>query len=93
MNLLGLIVGGRGFGFRRASGHRRVRRISLSHPAKFIMVDREPGGRRVRPQLLDRFGMKVSVAECTTSIRERLVMNKIKFDEDPKAYQAECGRN
>ena len=77
-----------------AGGWNTVERegISLSHPAKFIMIGSgNPEEGELRPQLLDRFGMKVSVATVyDVDKRTDLVMNKIKFDEDPKAYQAEC---
>ncbi|CAL6315687.1 unnamed protein product [Bathycoccus prasinos] len=58
----------------------------------FIMIGSgNPEEGELRPQLLDRFGMKVSVATVyDIDKRTDLVMNKIKFDEDPKAYQAEC---
>ncbi len=77
-----------------AGGWNTVERegISLSHPAKFIMIGSgNPEEGELRPQLLDRFGMKVTVGTIyDADKRTDLVMNKIKFDEDPKAYEAEC---
>jgi magnesium chelatase subunit I len=77
-----------------AGGWNTVERegISLSHPAKFIMIGSgNPEEGELRPQLLDRFGMKVSV-QTIYDIERRtdLVMNKLAFDQDPKAYEQEC---
>ena len=62
-----------------ASGWNTVERegISLSHPAKFIMIGSgNPEEGELRPQLLDRFGMKVSVATVyDVDKRTDLVLN------------------
>ena len=77
-----------------ASGWNTVERegISLSHPAKFIMIGSgNPEEGELRPQLLDRFGMKVSVGTIyDMEKRADLVMNKLAFDADPEAYEKEC---
>ncbi len=77
-----------------ASGWNTVERegISILHPAKFIMIGSgNPEEGELRPQLLDRFGMAVTVATIyDTAARVELVMNRIAFEKDAEAFQASC---
>ena len=74
-----------------ASGWNTVERegISIGHPARFILVgsaNNEEG--EMRPQLLDRFGMMVTVRTITDpDVRTQMVMDRISFDKDKKAYR------
>lgn len=76
-----------------ASGWNTVERegISISHPARFIMVgsgSEEEG--ELRPQLLDRFGLNVQVRTIMNlDQRLELAMNRMGYDNDPKGYVAE----
>ena len=48
--------------------------VSMSHPAKFILVGSgNPAEGEMRPQLLDRFGMAVSVGTLR-NVEDRLAM-------------------
>ena len=77
-----------------AGGWNTVERegISLTHPAKFIMIGSgNPEEGELRPQLLDRFGMMVNIRTIfDQEKRAELVMNKIEYDADPKGYTAKC---
>jgi len=81
-----------------ASGWNTVERegISISHPARFIMVgsgSEEEG--ELRPQLLDRFGLNVQV-RTIMDLDERcqLVESRMAYDNNPRAFvnenEAEC---
>ncbi len=62
--------------------------ISLRHPAKFILVGTmNPEEGELRPQLLDRFGMFVSI-ESSQSVDERIEIVKrvTEFQKDPVLF-------
>lgn len=62
--------------------------ISLRHPARFILVgSMNPEEGELRPQLLDRFGMFVSV-EASTNVDERIEIVKrvTEFQKDPISF-------
>jgi magnesium chelatase subunit I len=62
--------------------------ISFSHPARFTLVGTmNPEEGELRPQLLDRFGLCVTV-EGITSADERVAVmeRRTAFDEDPEAF-------
>jgi magnesium chelatase subunit D len=62
--------------------------ISLRHPARFILVgSMNPEEGELRPQLLDRFGMFVSV-EASTNVDERIEIVKrvTEFQNDPISF-------
>ncbi len=62
--------------------------ISLRHPARFILVgSMNPEEGELRPQLLDRFGMFVSV-EASTNADERIEIVKrvTEFQKDPISF-------
>lgn len=77
-----------------AGGWNTVERegISLTHPAKFIMIGSgNPEEGELRPQLLDRFGMAVNIRTIfDMDQRTELVMNKLAYERDPKGYTEEC---
>ena len=73
-----------------ASGWNTVERegISLSHPAKFILIGSgNPEEGELRPQLLDRFGM---FSEITTvrepELRVKIVEQRAEFDNSPTKF-------
>ena len=78
-----------------AGGWNTVERegISVIHPAKFIMIgsgNQEEG--EMRPQLLDRFGMAVTVATLyDKDARVALVQNRLSFDANADAFVDSCG--
>lgn len=62
--------------------------ISLKHPARFILIgSMNPEEGELRPQLLDRFGMFVSI-EASTNVEERIEIVKrvTEFQRDPMAF-------
>lgn len=74
-----------------ATGINRIERdgISFSHQAKFVLVgtmNHEEG--TLRPQLLDRFGLCVSI-ESSLSPKERAEVTKrrLKYECDPEAFR------
>ncbi|WP_208599542.1 ATP-binding protein [Desulfospira joergensenii] len=73
-----------------ASGINIVERegISHSHPAKFILVGTmNPEEGDLRPQLLDRFGLSLTVRGLEdVGLRRQVVQNRISFDRDPKLF-------
>lgn len=77
-----------------AGGWNTVERegISVIHPAKFIMIgsgNQEEG--EMRPQLLDRFGMAVTVTTMyDKDARVALVQNRLAFEADADAFIASC---
>lgn len=69
-----------------ASGVNTVERegISIVHPAKFIMIGSgNPAEGELRPQLLDRFGMSVTV-ETLQDVEQRtqLVLDRILYEQE-----------
>ena len=67
--------------------------ISFSHPARFILIGTmNPEEGEIRPQLLDRFGLQVSVEaieDCDQ--RMEIVRNAEAFDFDPAGFSQEFG--
>jgi magnesium chelatase subunit I len=64
--------------------------VSYSHPARFTLVGTmNPEEGELRPQLLDRFGLCVTV-QGTSDIDERLEVmeRRVAFDENPEAFAA-----
>jgi len=62
--------------------------ISFSHPADFILVGTmNPEEGELRPQLLDRFGLCVSI-EGIKDIEQRVevVRRRTEFEQDPEAF-------
>lgn len=62
--------------------------ISLSHPARFILIGTmNPEEGELRPQLLDRFGLQVSV-EGISDVRQRMAIVKVaeEFELDPERF-------
>jgi len=72
--------------------------VSVAHPAKFILVGTmNPEEGELRPQLLDRFGLQVSVVGISdVDQRMQIAKNAESFEADPEAfamrYQAEQGQ-
>jgi magnesium chelatase subunit D len=73
-----------------ASGIHRVERegISLEHPAEFLLVGTmNPEEGELRPQLLDRFGLAVAVADLTdVADRAEAVRRRLAYENDPNAF-------
>lgn len=64
--------------------------ISESHPSHFILVgSMNPEEGKLRPQLLDRFGLYVEV-EAETDLRQRMeiVRRRLDFEDDPVGFVA-----
>ncbi|RLI42428.1 magnesium chelatase, partial [Candidatus Bathyarchaeota archaeon] len=62
--------------------------ISVSHPSRFIFIGTmNPEEGELRPQLLDRFPLSVTV-ERITSVKDRMeiVKRNIEFEADPEAF-------
>lgn len=76
-----------------ASGVNTVERdgISHSHAARFALVGTmNPEEGELRPQLLDRFGLMVELANCyDAATRQRIVKARLAFDLDPHAFRAQ----
>ncbi|MBD3406436.1 MAG: AAA domain-containing protein [Candidatus Lokiarchaeota archaeon] len=65
--------------------------ISISHPSNFILMgSMNPEEGELRPQLLDRFPLHVSVSS-NHSIEDRmeLVRRNLEFESDPNAFREE----
>jgi magnesium chelatase subunit I len=62
--------------------------ISFSHPARFTLVGTmNPEEGELRPQLLDRFGLCVSVeGERQADRRVEIMERRLAFDEDPQGF-------
>ncbi|QSZ67219.1 putative cobaltochelatase [Methanofollis aquaemaris] len=66
--------------------------ISLSHPARFILIGTmNPEEGELRPQLLDRFGLQVSV-EGIEDVAKRMAIVKVAegFEADPDGFARSC---
>ncbi|MDR3161793.1 MAG: ATP-binding protein [Spirochaetaceae bacterium] len=65
--------------------------VSYTHAARFILVGTmNPEEGDLRPQLLDRFGLSVTVTgEGDTAARVAVMENRLKFENDPDAFFAE----
>mgnify|MGYP000883442217 CR=1 FL=1 len=62
--------------------------VSFSHPSKFVLVGTmNPEEGELRPQLLDRFGLMVSVkGETDTRNRVEVIRRRISFEKDPDSF-------
>ncbi|OUS24508.1 hypothetical protein A9Q99_24220 [Gammaproteobacteria bacterium 45_16_T64] len=73
-----------------ASGINYVERDGLSHqhPAHFILIGTmNPDEGELRPQILDRFGLMVSLDGPTTlEERIKITSQRLHFDEDPNTF-------
>ncbi|MEL6201327.1 MAG: magnesium chelatase ATPase subunit I [Pseudomonadota bacterium] len=79
-----------------ASGWNVVERegLSVRHPARFVLVGSgNPEEGELRPQLLDRFGISITVSSPKT-VKERVEVVKRRdlFERDPKALHAKWAR-
>lgn len=65
--------------------------MSLTHPARFSLVGTmNPEEGELRPQLLDRFGLCVTVAgETDPPARVDIVERRLAFENDPEAFAKE----
>jgi magnesium chelatase subunit D len=73
------------------SGVNRVERDGVSHvhPARFVLVgSMNPEEGELRPQLLDRFGLSVSVRAPVGEERAEAVRRRLAFERDPEAFGA-----
>jgi magnesium chelatase subunit D len=69
--------------------------VSVAHPSKFILVGTmNPEEGEIRPQLLDRFGLQVSVVGIE-DVDQRMQIAKMAeaFDADPDSFALECHSN
>jgi magnesium chelatase subunit D len=66
--------------------------ISLSHPSRFILIGTmNPEEGEIRPQLLDRFGLQVTVEGIEdTDQRVAVVKAAEAFEADPEGFRAAC---
>lgn len=73
-----------------ASGVNTVERdgISHRHAARFVLVGTmNPEEGELRPQLLDRFGLSVTLANpADAAQRMEILRTRLRFDEDPVAF-------
>ncbi len=73
-----------------ASGWNVIEReaISVSHPARFILIGTmNPEEGELRPQLLDRFALHVTVTEVLDEKRRvEVIRNNLLFGENPLAF-------
>jgi len=66
--------------------------ISVSHPSRFIFIGTmNPEEGELRPQLLDRFPLSISV-ERIDSVKDRIkiVKRNMEFEADPEKFYEEC---
>ncbi len=65
--------------------------LSLRHPARFVLVGSgNPEEGELRPQLLDRFGLAVTVTTPTDlATRVTIVRRRDAYERDPAAFAAE----
>jgi magnesium chelatase subunit I len=74
-----------------ASGRNVVERegISASHPARFVLVGSgNPEEGELRPQLLDRFGLYVTVTTVTdVDARMEIVRRREEFERSPESFR------
>ncbi len=63
--------------------------ISFSHPARFTLVGTmNPEEGELRPQLLDRFGLCVTITGIgSIEERVRIMEQRVAFDEDPEGFR------
>lgn len=62
--------------------------ISYSHPSRFVLVGTmNPEEGDIRPQLLDRFGLSVSVeGESDFEKRVQVIKSRIEYEKDPDGF-------
>lgn len=62
--------------------------VSYSHPARFVLVGTmNPEEGDIRPQLLDRFGLSVSVAgENLPECRVEVIKRRLAYEQDPDSF-------
>lgn len=62
--------------------------VRASYPARFALIgSMNPEEGELRPQMLDRFGLAVSVtAEQDPSLRAEIVQRRLAFEEDPEGF-------
>ena len=76
-----------------AGGQNTVERegISIVHPARFIMIGSgNPAEGELRPQLLDRFGLSVTVGTMLdVASRTKMVLDRLAYEADPFAFAEE----
>ncbi len=65
--------------------------ISFSHPARFILIGTmNPEEGELRPQLLDRFALLVTIHGITDpSARAEVLERRLSFEHDPAAFHAQ----
>ncbi|MFD5826778.1 putative cobaltochelatase [Lentzea sp. NPDC060358] len=75
-----------------AMGRAHVERegVSISHPSQFLLVGTmNPEEGELRPQLLDRFGLTVSVkAARDVAVRTEVIRRRLAYEADPVAFAA-----
>ncbi|WP_250535269.1 ATP-binding protein [Caballeronia sp. AZ10_KS36] len=80
-----------------ASGVNIIERdgISHRHDARFVLIGTmNPEEGELRPQLLDRFGLAVELANCfDANVRQRIVKARLAFDSDAEAFRAQHADN
>jgi magnesium chelatase subunit I len=73
-----------------ASGWNTVERegISIRHPARFVLVGSgNPEEGELRPQLLDRFGMRAEIRTVRDpKLRVQIVEERTEFDQNPQSF-------
>ena len=76
-----------------ASGTNRIERdgISHRHDARFVLIGTmNPEEGELRPQLLDRFGLNVSLDGLPEpAARQQIIRRRLAFDSDPQAFCAQ----
>lgn len=67
--------------------------VSYSHPARFVMVGTmNPEEGDIRPQLLDRFALSVTVTgEHDPADRKEVIKRRLAYEADPDAFIASYG--
>jgi magnesium chelatase subunit I len=62
--------------------------ISFSHPSRFVLVGTmNPEEGDLRPQLIDRFGLVVTVTgEAEPSNRVEVIRRRLEFEDNPEAF-------
>lgn len=74
-----------------ASGVNLIERdgISHRHPARFVLIGTmNPEEGELRPQLLDRFGLALTLENCRDSaLRQAIVKARLAFDADPERFR------
>ncbi len=73
------------------SGWNTVERegLSLTHPSRFTLVaSMNPEEGRLRPQILDRFALKVEMERLTDpGLRVEVARRNLSYEEDPEAFR------